>query len=288
MTLRLSAIAYHVTALPGWAAQEAKMAPLLDGADIALLPEYAGLEAALLGGERPASAVGWRDLAADRAADWEAQLVHLARTRGCWIAGATIPARTERGVVNRGFLVAPWGEVHHQDKLILTPYEREVLGMVAGEGLTVIDTVPGRFGMLICYDSEFPLLARALAEAGVEILLVPSCTDLPAGQTRVRQSCRARAIESQCLVAQAPLVGAVPACEIIDAGTGRAALFVPPDHGLPADGILAQGATDMPGAVTATVDLGAVLAARRDGQVGNFGHWPEQEGAAASVRVLAL
>ena len=74
----------------------------------------------------------------------------------------------------------------------------------------------------------------ALVEAGADMILVPSCTDLPAGQTRVRQSCRARAIEGQCLVVQAPLVGAVAGCDIVDVSTGRAGHPTPPPGKPPA------------------------------------------------------
>ena len=207
----------------------------------------------------------------------------MAMRHRCHLLGGSGPVRTDRGVVNRAWLVGPTGAVLHQDKLILTPYEREVLEMTPGETLTLIETELGRIGILICYDSEFPLLARALVEAGAEILLVPSCTDLPQGQTRVRVSARARAVESQCLVVQAPLVGGVPGCEIIDICTGRAALFGPPDLGLPEDGILAEGATDVAGAVVAELDLATVTGARTSGQVGNAAHWPEQRAPAQQV-----
>lgn len=285
---RISAIAYRVDRLAGWAEQETKLGKLLDGCDLALLPEYAGLEAAIMSAPASGTPTDWRDRAVERADDWAAQLAHLARKHRCWIAGATIPAKADHGIVNRGFLVAPWGEVHHQDKLMLTPYERDVLGMVPGNGLTVVDTVLGRFGMLICYDSEFPILARGLAEAEVDMILVPSCTDAPAGQTRVRQSARARAIENQCLVVQAPLVGEVPFCDIIDASTGQSGFFVPPDHGLPGDGILRDGMADRPGAVTCDVDFAAISGSRHSGQVDNFARWPAQFAGNTTVRILEL
>ena len=40
----------------------------------------------------------------------------------------------------------------------------------------------GPIGVLICYDSEFPELARRLVDEGARIILyVPFCTDEPAG-----------------------------------------------------------------------------------------------------------
>jgi predicted amidohydrolase len=285
--MRIAAVAYTPERHPGWLGHQMKLDRLLKqaAADLVVLPEYAAIEAALIG-NTPSNPdpLFWRDLAADRAGDWVDQFDFLARAHRCHILAGTGPVRDGGRIVNRAWLFGPDGLIGTQDKLILTPWERRDLHMSPGQGLTLFDTALGRIGVLICYDSEFPLLARALVEGGGDMILVPSCTDLPAGQTRVRQSCRARAIEGQCLIVQAPLVGQVRGCEVVDISTGRAGLFVPPDHGLPADGILAQGDTDQAGAVVAQVDLAAIGAARRDGQVGNFAHWPEQA-AALSARV---
>lgn len=274
--MRIAAVAYPCERLSGWTAQEAKLDALLReaAADLVVFPEYAAMEAALIAGPQTAGITEWRDLAAERADDWVEQFRHMARKHRCHILAGSGPVATDRGVVNRSWLIAPDGHVAHQDKRLLLPYEREALGMVPGEELRLFATALGRIGLLVCYDSEFPLQARALCEAGAEMLLVPSCTDFPAGQTRVRQSCRARAIENQCLVVQAPLVGEVSGCDPIDRSTGRAALFCPPDHGLPSDGIIAEGETDRPGAVVAEVDPAAIAAPRRSGQVVNFADWP--------------
>lgn len=288
--MRIAACPYQCEALAGWVAHEAKLSGLLTkaAADLVVLPEYAAMEAALMA-ERPGgTARAWRDRAAARASDWVAQAQHLAAIHRCHVLAGSGPVLTDRGVVNRAWLVAPSGDVAHQDKLILTPYEREEMGLVPGEHLTLFDTVLGRIGVLICYDCEFPMFARQMAEAGADMILVPSCTDLAAGQTRVRQSARARAIENQCLVVQAPLVGAVPGCEIIDQSTGRAGIFAPPDHGLPPDGILAEGPTDSRAPVIWDGDLSTISGARSGGQVGNFRHWPEQMRITSPPKIVPL
>lgn len=277
--MRIAAVAYAPSRNPGWAALDRKLDAVVGGAaaDLVVLPEYAGVEAALMAAPPDLPPRDWRDLTADRAEGWLALMQDQARRHRCHLMTGTTLVRTGRGIVNRAYLIAPDGTTGFQDKLILTPYERDVLDLSPGEGLRTFETVLGRIGILVCYDCEFPLLARQLVAAGAGMLLVPSCTDLPAGQTRVRQSARARAIEGQCLVVQAPLVGGVAGCDIVDVNTGRAAVFAPPDHGLPPDGILAQGAPDAAGAVVATVDPAAVAAPRLAGQVGNHRHWPEQE-----------
>ena len=50
----------------------------------------------------------------------------------------------------------------------MTPFERD-WGISAGGPVRVFDTALGLIGIAICYDSEFPLLVRAMAEAGAEL-----------------------------------------------------------------------------------------------------------------------
>jgi predicted amidohydrolase len=288
--MKIAACAYHCGGVPDWDALERKLDALVVDcdADLVVLPEYAAMDAALAGARIDFGDIGWRDRAADRAEDWVDLFRQLAERHDCHILAGSGPARAEGCIVNRSWLVAPSGAVVHQDKLILTPYERDTLAMVGGDDLRLFATALGKIGILVCYDSEFPILARRLARAGADMILVPSCTDFPAGQTRVRQSVRARAIENQCLVVQAPLVGRVEGCGIVDESTGRAGLFCPPDHGLPSDGILAQGDTDSTRPVIAEVDPAAIAAPRQAGQVGNFAHWGEQERHDRDVKTMVL
>ena len=251
-------------------------------ADLLVFPEYAGLEAALIGMPQDRSPKEWVQAGAAAEGSYLDLMKRLAADRGCLILAGSGPAAEGDGFVNRAWLLGAGGSVA-QDKLIPTPYERDEMGLQPGTRVEVVETPFGRIATLICYDSEFPALARLAAEGGADVLLVPSCTDAPAGQTRVRQSARARAIEQQCLVLQAPLVGAVDACDVIDINTGRAGAFCPPDRGLPSSGILAEGATDQEGWTLVTVDPAAIAAARKTGQVRNFDHWPEQNRRAIKV-----
>lgn len=269
--------------LEAWVAEAAGQ-----GAALLLFPEYAGCEAVLDGGPEgePAAEV-WAARMAEAGDSWRDLHASLARRYGVWIVAGSLCARDGDRLVNRAYLCGPDGQVGWQDKLILTPYERGEMKVEAGRELRLFETPLGRIGILICYDSEFPLLARALVAAGADMILVPSATDYPAGQTRVRQSCRARAIEGQCLIVQAPVLGGLQGCEVLDCGTGRAGFFCPPDYGLPSDGIIAQGETDVEGWTYADVDPAAIAAPRHSGQVGNFAHWAEQDARVQAVaRVL--
>ena len=206
----------------------------------------------------------------------DAAHAELAARHGVFILGASGPVFTGARPVNRATLYGPEGIIGHQDKQIMTRFERETWDVVAGTGLAPFDTDLGCIGVVICYDSEFPLLARNLVEAGAEILLAPSCTDSLAGFTRVRVGSMARALENQCVVVHSPTVGLCDFCPAVDENVGAASVYGPPDRGFPPSGILAETALNAPGWAIAEVSLDAIREVRRDGGVLNHAHWPEQ------------
>jgi predicted amidohydrolase len=101
----------------------------------------------------------------------------------------------------------------------------------------------------------------------------------------VRVGAQARALENQCVVVQAPLVGSLDWSPAVDVNRGAAGVFGPPDLGFPDDGVIAQGEMDKPGWVHARFDLDAVARVRAEGQVLNHRHWDEQDGLASAARV---
>lgn len=279
--VRLAVSQYRVERLASVAAWEAKQQRLLDaaeGAELLLFPEYASLE---LTGTLSDAEAG--DLAAALAAmrGFGADVVDFyageATRRVVTIVAPSIPWPLADGrVVNRVWVLRPGRAPAWIDKLTMTRFEAESWGIAAGACNRVFDTPVGRVGVLICYDSEFPLLARAQVEAGARLLLVPSCTDSEAGYQRVRVGCRARALEQQCVVAQSPLVGVAPWSPAIDVNVGRAAVYGPPDRGFPEDGVIAE-ASDTADWLSVDLDLDAVDAVRREGQVLNHRDWWRQQ-----------
>lgn len=251
------------------------------GARLLLLPEYAGL---VLSGQLTSEQRG--DLKASIAGiqpliePWKALCAGLAKRWGIYLQPGTLPVLDSDGAYrNRAWLFGPQGALGHQDKLMMTRFEREQWGIAAGHGLTVFDTDLGRLGILVCYDNEFPLLARRLAERGADLILAPSCTDTEAGYHRVRIGAQARALENQLAVLQSPTVGLAPWSPALDENLGRAGLFVPPDRGMPGDGVMALSESLDPQCshwLVCDLDLEAVRRVRQQGQVFTRRDWPEQ------------
>ncbi len=280
--IKVAACQYHIDLLPSWEAYADHLTALCEeaagqGADLLLLPEYAGLvltgllpEAA--GGDLHGSIAGIQPLLPR----WLALCEQLARRLNVHL----MPVLDDDGVYrNRAWLFGPQGNLGSQDKLIMTRFEVEHWHIAAGNGLKVFDTALGKLGILICYDNEFPLLAHTLAEAGVDLILAPSCTDTVAGFHRVRIGAQARALENQIAVLHSPTVGLAPWSPSLDEGYGRASLYVPSDYGMPASGIVAESKELCPERshwLICELDLDEVRRVREQGQVFTRRDWPRQ------------
>ena len=253
------------------------------GAKLLVFPEYGNMElASLLDPAVALDAAAQVEPIAAMAGDVARLHADLARRHKVHILAGSMVERDERGaIVNRARLFGPAGGVGVEDKLILTMWERTHWTIAPGAAqVTLFDLGFAKVGVIICYDSEFPNAAQALAAAGADILLVPSCTDSLAGYWRVRVGAMARALETQCFVVQSPTVGAAPWSAVVDINVGAAGVFAPPDLGMPADGIVALGTLDTAGWTYADLDLDALAELRRNGAVRGPAHWDEQPGTA--------
>lgn len=290
--VHVAAAQYPIDAVTDWRAKlDAWFAEGARDADLLVFPEYGALElSALLPEAVRADPVAEIDALQAFWAPWREAHVAAARRHGVHILAASFPLRLDDSrVVNRALLVTPDGAVGHQDKLVMTRFEREEWCVTGGDGLRVFDTALGRLAVVICYDIEFPLIARAAVEAGADILLAPSCTDTAHGFHRVMVGARARALENQCFVVTAPTVGLAPWSRALDVNIGAAGIFAPPERGFPEDGVLALGRRDEAGWVRGTLDRAAVTLARTAGQVLNHRHWPEHLAVAATPpKVVSL
>ena len=293
--MKIATAAYPMDMLADWDAYVQKLGTWVaeaagQGAQLLVFPEYGAMELATLAGAATAA-----DLEAslhavsDLVPAADALHADLAARHGVHILAASAPvfdAAISARPVNRARLFTPGGAMGAQDKQIMTRFEREDWNVVGGGPLQVFDTALGRIGILICYDSEYPLLGHALREA--ELLLVPSCTEALAGYSRVRIGAMARALEQQCVSIMSSTVGLCDWSEAVDTNSGRGGVFGPPDRGFPATGVLAEGVLDQPGWTYATLDLDAIARVRDDGGVLNRSHWTDQSGRDGPAVLRAL
>lgn len=282
-TFRLAAAQFPVSEPRAWAEFEAQLSAWVAeaaqaGARLQVFPEYASMSLpALFGTDVRADLARQVDAMQALRDDYVNAHRTLASTHGVYLVAGSFPWALDDGrIVNRAWLFAPDGRAGFQDKQIMTRFERESWNIHSLAGLKVFDTALGCLAVNICYDSEFPLLARAQAEAGAQLILVPSCTDTPAGYHRVRVGCQARALENQCLVVQSPLVGEAAWSAAVDVNVGAAGVFGPPDRGFPDDGVIALGLMNRAQWLYADINLATVDQVRAQGQVFNHRHWPEQ------------
>lgn len=279
---KVAAAQYPIDRLPSLDAYEAKLADWVDraaseGAKLLVFPEYGSIELTALSGEAAAD-LRLSIEALDRLIP-EIDALHqtLARRHDVHILAASAPIQGGDGLFrNVARLFAPCGKVGRQEKIMMTRFERDTWGIVAGGPIAVFRTTLGLIGVNICYDVEFPLIARAQAEAGAEVILAPSCTETRKGYWRVRNGAAARAVENQCYVVHAPTVGAAAWSPAVTDNHGAAAIYAPPDRGFPDDGVVEIGAFDKAAWVMGDLDLDKVVAVRADGDVLNHRHWPEQ------------
>lgn len=285
--IKLAACQYAIELIEGWDDYLRHLTRLVEeataqGAELLLMPEYAGL---VLAGQLDAATRS--DLHGSIAGiqplipRWLELCEALARKHRIVFQPGSAPVLDPDGQYrNRAWLFGPDGLIGHQDKQIMTRFEREQWGIAAGiDGLKAFGTDLGTLGILICYDNEFPMLGRKLADLGVDLVLAPSCTDTLAGSYRVRIGAQARALENQYAVLSSPTTGTAPWSPAMDENRGRAALYVPSDYGMPPSGIVAESPSDtveQTSWLIVEVDLADVARLRTEGQVATRRDWPEQ------------
>ncbi len=186
----------------------------------------------------------------------------LARETGAWVLAGTLAIRVEEErAANRAYLLDPDGNIAATyDKIHMFDVDlgggesyRESDTMRPGEEAVVAETPWGGVGLTVCYDVRFPHLYRDLARAGANILTIPAAFTRVTGEGHWHTLVRARAIETGCFVL------APAQCGTHHRGreTYGHSLIVDP-WGT----VLAEGAAEEPGVVTAELDLDRVAEIR--------------------------
>jgi predicted amidohydrolase len=171
---------------------------------------------------------------------------------------------------NTALIVFPDGRIQRQDKIHLTRPE-QAIDTKAGSSLSTFEINGVKAGLLICYDSQWPELARPLVEAGIKVLFVPSLTG-HRGYWRVRYATQARAQEGQMYVCVAGLFGDLGIPEDMPlTAHGRAYVTCPADNRFGVeDGLYAEGPMDEDGLLTVELDIDLVDLSREKGEIRNL------------------
>jgi predicted amidohydrolase len=195
-----------------------------------------------------------------------ARLREVAAELGLWLllGSLLLKAGDDRRFVNRSLLLAPDGGIaarydkihmfdvtlkdgeHYRESAAFRPGDRAVLAEAAGL----------RLGMTICYDLRFPRLYRTLAQAGAEVIAIPSAFTVPTGSAHWHALLRARAIECGAYVLAPAQSGSHPATAGKPRRTYGHSLAVAPWGEILAD------AGDGPGVTFVEIDPAEVAQAR--------------------------
>lgn len=211
------------------------------GAEILVMPEYAAEQWLSFkpGGLGATEEIAWL---ADRSDEALGLMAPLAGRHGLALLAGTMPARCNGGFRNRAWMFLPDGRSVAQDKLCLTPGERDPAGwsLEPGDTLRLVRWRGLRIAIVICLDIELPALSAILARHQPDLVVVPSMTSSLSGYSRVFGCARARAVEVMTAVCAVGVVGAAPGSTQNAANLSGCSVFLPCEPALGHDGLLAH------------------------------------------------
>lgn len=191
----------------------------------------------------------------------------LAAAHRLYIVGGSHPVlRADGCLYNVAHLFTPGGHVYTQDKLHITPSERELWDVRPGEKLKVFETPLARIAIQICYDIEFPEAARLLTLAGAEVIFVPFSTDEKKAYFRVRYTAQARAVENYVYTVISGNAGNLPNRTYL-LNYAQSAVFTPSDFAFPLEAKAGEADPNVETVVIAELDLTSLAQQREHGDV---------------------
>ncbi len=270
---RVASLQYYIRPVKTFEAFQEQVTALVETAEdykchLMVFPEYFTVQLLTLGDTRRPIDEQVRDLAG-QAPRYLEMMQELSRKHGIYIVGGTIPMKDpdSEKVYNDCCLFTPGGGFGVQGKIHMTRFERDEWFVSPRNRLNVFEADFGRLAVSICYDVEFPEVARAAAKKDVQMLIVPSCTDDRQGFLRVRYCAHARAIENQVYVVHACTVGSIPTVPAVSLNYGQASILTPSDFAFSRDGILAEGQPNQEMMIIGELNLRKILETRSDGTV---------------------
>lgn len=183
------------------------------------------------------------------------------------IGGSHFVKEEDDEIYNIAYLFRRDGTIEKQYKIHITPNERKWWGISAGDTVKVFDTDCGKIAIQICYDIEFPELARIATDRGANIIFTPFCTEDRQGYLRVRYCAQARAVENQIYTVISGTVGNLPQTENMDIQYAQSAIFAPSDFEFARDGIVGETNPNIEMVMIGDVDLEILRRQRQSGTV---------------------
>ena len=174
---------------------------------------------------------------------------------------------------NISFLFKRDGTYSKQYKIHITPYETKWWGVKGGNKIEIIDTDKGKVAILICYDVEFPELARIAVSKGAKMLFVPFNTDDRRAYLRVRYCAQARAIENQVYVIISGCVGNLPEVSNLDIHFSQSAILTPSDVEFSREAIASEAVPNTETLIYQDLDLNLL---ERNREMGNAQTWNDR------------
>ncbi len=183
------------------------------------------------------------------------------------IIGGSHFVEENEDIYNISYLFRRDGSIEKQYKIHVTPNERRWWGISPGKKVEVFDTDCGKIAIQICYDSEFPEMARIATEKGAKIIFTPFSTEDRQSYLRVKYCSMARAIENQIYTVTSGTCGNLPQTENMDIQYSASGIYTPSDFGFARDGIVGETGENVEMVMIGDVDLEVLRRGREDGTV---------------------
>ena len=138
------------------------------------------------------------------AAGWTA-LSQIARELRIYLVGGSMPELAGGKVYNTSYVfdregrqIAKHRKVHLFDIDVEGGQRfRESAVLSPGDQITVFDTEFGKIGLCICFDFRFQELAKAMADRGAQLIVVPAAFNMTTGPANWELLFRMRAVDNQ-------------------------------------------------------------------------------------------
>lgn len=169
------------------------------------------------------------------------RFAEVARRRRVWLITSMIDDPERRGG-NFAYLYGPEGT-------LVGIFDKVHGG--TGKTCPVFETAWGKVGIMICYDTRFPELARAYALQGARVIFAPTASSFPDDEIW-SVCCRARAMENNVFVVGVNRVGRFVAAGVTHYNFGRSTIWDP------IGAVQAQAGSHANEIIAATLDLSHV------------------------------